>query len=571
MMSIMHWLAAETQAVRTRLRLQALTLHDLLPRAQKSPYWQWKSVWEESKDLIAERTAAHSTQTTLFFPVWGATALFNKHLESVIAHALYLRGHRVVVAGCERALPACHLDAFGNGKNAAELGLHASPTASSCVQCTWHLRKLYDASPLEYVTLSEHVQQSDFDRAFEAITDMSFEDLKRAKYLGVGVGEHAFASVCRVTGRGTLEDGELHNALLRRHVIAAMMLVDQTNRVLDAVQPNRIVLTHGIYVDHGTIAETARVRNVPVTVFVRPYRKGTVMLCHGDTYHRALITEPVDLWQTHELDDQKDAVLSAYAESRRTGSMDSITYHPSPIEDQNEIAFALGAKENQRIVSLFTNVMWDAQIYHGCNAFENMLDWVFQTIEYFADHPELLLAIRVHPAEVKATKKSLQPVATEIYRRFPRLPENVRVIEPESDLGSYDLAEMSSASIVYGTKMGLEIALRGIPVIVAGESFIRGKGFTLDASTKEEYFDILDRIPNLSRMSADEIRRARQYAYHFYFRRQIDFPFLTEEFKSTSDGIELQFSNLRALAPGENDNLDRICAGLTNGEEILAQ
>ncbi|MGO8381610.1 hypothetical protein ACC745_39445, partial [Rhizobium ruizarguesonis] len=52
---------------------------------------------------------------------------------------------------------------------------------------------------------------------------------------------------------------------------------------------------------------------------------------------------------------------------------------------------------------------------------------------------------------------------------------------------TYSLCEGSNAVIIYGTKTGVEMTAKGIPVIVAGEAWIRNKGLTLDADTPENY------------------------------------------------------------------------------------
>ena len=68
--------------------------------------------------------------------------------------------------------------------------------------------------------------------------------------------------------------------------------------------------------------------------------------------------------------------------------------------------------------------------------------------------------------------------------------------------------------LIYGTKTGVELSL-GIPVVVAGEAWVRGKGVTLNASSPREYFRILDRLPLGRQLDEDTVRRARMYAYHF--------------------------------------------------------
>ena len=49
--------------------------------------------------------------------------------------------------------------------------------------------------------------------------------------------------------------------------------------------------------------------------------------------------------------------------------------------------------------------------------------------------------------------------------------------------------------IIYATKMGVELTALGIPVIVAGEAWVRNKGLTQDATSKAHYFELLSQLP----------------------------------------------------------------------------
>ncbi|MBL8868313.1 MAG: hypothetical protein JNK90_00910 [Planctomycetaceae bacterium] len=414
--------------------------------------------------------------------------------------------------------------------------------------------------------MGDYDDKSAIASVVKIVNQLSPTEYSNFEYDGVSVGQHALASSFRVTGRGTLLESEYHHWVHKHQLIGAICVQRAAKKIFEYHKPDSIALTHGIYVDHGTIAETARSMDIPVTVFVRPYRKDTVMFSHGDTYHRALIDEPVSIWNGIDLSAEKQETLSNYVESRRTGVLDSITYHPNPIECKREMFDSLGIASEKPIVTLFTNVLWDAQIYHACNAFPNMLEWLFETVEYFANRPEIQLVVRVHPAEVKARIKSQQPVMNELTSRFTVLPKNVVVIPPDSDISSYDLAEASTTCLVFGTKMGLEIALRRIPVIVAGESFVRGKGFTYDASTAKEYFSLLDDIPQIPRLSDSQFALAKKYAYHFYFRRQIDFGLFEE---GSGRWGRFTFTDLSKLLVGSNKNLDTICSRLISREEIV--
>jgi hypothetical protein len=216
---------------------------------------------------------------------------------------------------------------------------------------------------------------------------------------------------------------------------------------------------------------------------------------------------------------------------------------------------------------MLTNVMWDAQLHYRANAFPNMLSWVIQTIEYFARRPDLQLLIRVHPAEIRGTVPSRQPILGEIRKVFPALPPNIFAIPPESPVSTYAAMLGCQAVIVYGTKTGVELTSMGIPVIVAGEAWIRNKGLTLDASSPEEYFRILDDLALRRDPDPDRTTRARKYAYHFFFRRMIPLAFM--EPVPGWPPYRVGISRLDELLPGRDPGLDLICDGILAGSPFM--
>jgi hypothetical protein len=166
----------------------------------------------------------------------------------------------------------------------------------------------------------------------------------------------------------------------------------------------------------------------------------------------------------------------------------------------------------------------------------------------------------VHPAEISGFPPSRQPILNELRKRIPTLPPNIIIVPPESGLSSYALMSLCNAAIIYGTKMGVELTSVGLPVIVAGEAWIRNKGLTHDATSPEEYFRILDRLPFPERLAPEQLSKARRYAYHFFFNRMIPLPFI--EPKAGYPIYRLKLDTLTQLMPGETPGLDTICDGI---------
>jgi hypothetical protein len=211
--------------------------------------------------------------------------------------------------------------------------------------------------------------------------------------------------------------------------------------------------------------------------------------------------------------------------------------------------------------------MWDAALHYPDNAFPDMLSWVFETIDYFGTRPELQLIIRVHPAEIQGGLPSRQKVWDEIKSRCHPLPSNFFVIRPENPLSTYAIMERCDSVIIYNTKTGIELAAMGIPVIVAGEAWIRNKGFSTDVSDPDEYRKVLDQLPSGRRMSETDVLKARKYAYHFFFRRMIPLEFM--EPARGNPPFRLKLDRLESLQPGKSRGLDLICNGILNGIDFI--
>jgi hypothetical protein len=214
--------------------------------------------------------------------------------------------------------------------------------------------------------------------------------------------------------------------------------------------------------------------------------------------------------------------------------------------------------------------VWDAQLHYRQRAFKSQVDWVLKTMAHFAKRNDVQLAIRVHPAEVTGSLPSRQPIAAEIEAAFPTLPGNIALIRPGEEVSTYGLAQASDAVIIYATKTGIELAARGIPVIVAGEAWLRGKGIGFDCDDARGYERMLNSLPLGKRLDAARTDRAQKYAYHFFFRRMIPLPGLR---RAQFPGVpyEIAPQSIAGFAKGASAALDCVCDGLLKGTPFVHQ
>jgi len=534
--------------------------------ARRGAYPEWNVILERDGASLADaRMRAGGGPKVLLGSSIGSYA-HAVTLESALAAALSLRGSEVHVLLCDSALPACAECEASLYHDVRKFVRHG-PSRDLCRDCLWPAERVYASLGVTVHRYSECVTPDERATAAAVAAETPFGAIRDLVVDGVALGEHAYAGALRFFASGSLDGEPDGEPVLRRYLHAALLTACAVKRLLREHAFECVTLTHGIYVPWGVVGEVARHAGVRVATWNVAYRKRRFIFSHDDTYHHTLMLEPADAWQGYELTSAREKHLLDYLASRREGVFDWIVFHRPNRQSPKDVAERLGLDTSRPIVGLLTNVSWDAQLHYPANAFPDMLEWLVATCRYFAGRPDLHLVIRVHPAEISGFPPSRQPILRELRRRLPDLASNITVVPPESDVSTYSLMALCNAAIIYGTKTGVELASVGIPVIVAGEAWIRNKGITRDAANPDEYFRILDELPFAGRMPGAAVRLARQYAYHFFFRRMIPLAFI--EPRTGYPVFVMQMNDLGPLKPGAHDGLDTICLGILTGSPFV--
>lgn len=485
-------------------------------------------------------------------------------VESVLGLALTLRAAEVHYLVCDSALPGCMFSELDRVPDIGVFERYELPQ-TICAGCVARGSATYDPLGLPVHRLSTFITDEQRAEARRIPQGLDRETMRTLVVDGMAVGEHAYAGTLRYFARGDLASEPRADLVLARYLEAALLTLYGVQALLAKEGFDAAVFHHGIYVPQGVTGEVCRRQGVRVVNWNPSYRQNTFIFSHGDTYHHTLMDEPADQWTNLRWSPDHKRQIVDYLKSRMSGTRDWIWFHERPDEDFARHAGEMGIDLSRPLIGLLTNVMWDAQLHYRANAFPDMLTWLVQTIGWFAGHPELQLIIRVHPAELRGTAPSRQPVVDEIARAFPDLPSNVFVVPPESQVSTYAAMGHCDSVLIYGTKTGVELTSVGVPVLVGGEAWIRGKGVTRDAGSPQEWFALLDQLPIGERLDPATVKRARKYAYHFFFRRMIPLPFISASKKIYS----MRLRGLDELEPGVHPGLDAICDGVLSGSPFV--
>jgi hypothetical protein len=408
--------------------------------------------------------------------------------------------------------------------------------------------------------------------------ELKFENVKDFTYKGIKIGEHAISGTLRYYKKTDYEKEKYYKELIKKYLFSCMVTVDHFNKLLEKEKYDTIVLNHGIYVPHGVIADIAKKKKVHFVVWCSGVRKQTFSFSPNDTYHRETIYEDNKNWENILMNEKKKKLISDYLESKFNSNSKSIVkddwknewvYSPSSsIGNIDKLFEDLNIDRNKPLIGLATNVIWDAQIDFPSNFFNHILEWIFFTIDYFVKNQHLQLIIRVHPAEVAVQKPSKQKVVNEIFKKYGTLPNNIFIVKPEENYNTYKILDKCDNILIYGSRVGVEMAALGKTVIVAGEGFIRGKNIALDINSIEEYKRILSKLPIKDHMNEIKIMRAKKYAYHFFFRRMIPIKVIDEvQLGWPNFQVNKNFSKL--LNDRNDKGFEKICNSIINHKKFI--
>lgn len=323
-----------------------------------------------------------------------------------------------------------------------------------------------------------------------------------------------------------VEDFDRNSALYRfrckRNEQAALAAL----RLLQQSRPDTVLVPNGLVTELGIFYQVARFLNLMTVTYEFNDQREQIWLAQNDIVMRqntdalwaARGRTPLTSSEREKIAALEDARTSAKKYGKGTRFWQDV-----PSMGGETLRASLGL-DSRPIVLLATNVLGDS-LTLGRNLFTaSMAEWIEKTVQYFARRTDAQLVVRVHPGERLMKGPSMVGV---IERALPQRPEHIHVIGPHEKINTYDLMEIASLGLAYTTTVGMEMAMRGVPVIVAGQTHYRGRGFTYDPTTWNEYFGMLDNLlspSSLNRLTEEQVETAWNYAYRFFFEFPFDFP-----------------------------------------------
>lgn len=496
----------------------------------------WPDIPDVDPAIREYEIPAAERKGSVLIPV--VAGLGNPYFHCLVGHAFRVRGYEPLMLFCESDLPLCFRK-------------EAPKDEVSCDECRYYGQKTLDAFGIEPVPIDDHVGGE-----YQAAMPDPPEPGREVTYKGIPISEYAMASARKFLKQYHLdEDDEWDRAVYRSFLQSGAILAEATDSVLSEYDVTATIGANGAYVYGGVPMALSEHRDVTTYCFSMGKSDQKIMV-GGDKTRLPLFTDPEEVERRlgRDLSPGQREEIDAMMEGRADGSTARVQWSGDSSE-------RIDVRESERVVSLFTNLMWDAslEVEHR-SAFEGPYEWVRASIEHFDAQDEDTLVIKPHPAEV--VRGTNEGMAQWIRDEFEELSDSVEVLDPDTEIGPYGLLNGSDVALVWNSTIGLEAAYRGVPTVVAGVAHYRDFGFTYDPDTPQRYREMLDR--DSLEMDEQMRARARRYAYLFFVAKQLDFPF----YRSAQTSREYLPVRQEQFTAG-NETFDRLVDGVVNEKPVL--
>jgi hypothetical protein len=394
-----------------------------------------------------------------------------------------------------------------------------------CKACVFEQDKFSKTYGVKSFYINESVNDTDISEVESFVESLLVDNIELARFRGVPIRKPLLSAV-QLYKKQSRIDFDKDKPVILGFVRTICSMIIALDKYFETNKVHFVLLSHGVYSSWGTVQEYCLIHKINFVTWGREYNGAGVIASHNDSYLNEPMYEKNSIWDKDKLTKKQELLAIDYLNSK-TGmsnkTKDYVDYHKSTkrILPENYIRKLLGVKDETKVIGLFPNIPWDGQTFRPNKLFSDINSWIYETIEYFRNKKDVVLVIRSHPAELHADGGDGETISRLISEYFQdRIPSNIIILPPDSEISSLSIASISKGCILYGSTVGYETMYLRIPTILASDFFYSNKQISFDPDSKERYFQYIDEAL-MGCLSIDDLRfeRLLQYTYHYQYRR----------------------------------------------------
>ncbi len=372
-------------------------------------------------------------------------------------------------------------------------------------------------------------------------------------------------SITRYYYGATPLNKEEYNSIRTSHISTALLSLATCEKI-NEWNPTRIVSNMSVYSAWDPIKQFFDLKKVPFfLISMTQFNFNALQINWPDFYASSFRFEK---WKNNRpikyLSNDESKILKDFLNKRYKGESD-IFNSLSFFDNGLDINKLLNINKSKKNIFLFSNIFWDVGLSNSFSVFNGVIDWVLSTIEIVKKHPHIHLYIKPHPGEVFDSSKSLKGVVDHIHEKYPILPQNVTILQPELKINTYNLIPYINCGLMYNGTFGLELLLNDKPIIVCADapySFLPGVSFPKNINQYEE-------ILLNSSINEFNISEVSLFAYFYFIKTTIPWNLTNRAYGDNFSGFRL--NSLNDLKIDRNKYLDHLVNCIINPEKIITE
>ena len=467
--------------------------------------------------------------------------------ESIIAHALRLRGVPIHIFNCGGELPIC------------EVNFRGARPALACRECVAYPDTIVEGLGMPRSLLRQYISERERQEISDAVNRLHADEYAGWRWREQPIGALVRDSVFWFTRKSTCSS-PADIDVYRQFLIAGAHLALVTPRLLEATRPRAVLQLNGRFFAERIFNQFVP-SSVPVATYECGWRRDTLGFDRLSENGFADLDRPWLEWADRPLTAGENETLDDWISSRAAGDMQRDFYIKFSTEGGENPLAALKLDPDRPTAVLFTNLVWDTAVLGRDDAFGSIREWLVRTVEEFRARHDWQLIIRIHPAEDLRPSQPSAERLQDVVDSLGELAPNIRLVPSTQSLSSYALMDSCRATLVYTSTAGLEAALRRRPVVVTARTYYRNRGFTIDVRDAADYRAQLEDAM-LNRQTDVQLERARRFAYLLLFRYLKRIPVVHQR---PGRFPILAPSEVDDLLPGRLPEFDRLLDALVAG------
>lgn len=321
----------------------------------------------------------------------------------------------------------------------------------------------------------------------------------------IKVGDLIYDSVLKKNNLFTIDT---INHLVFREIFQAHILYFQFKKNLLKFTPDYLITSHIVYVEFGIAVRIAKSIGINIlestdllhTIF------GSEFKYHEINYHSALKNKLKNLILIP--DDNKISDYDELIEKRleaKFANIDAYTNFSKPNIEPRDIRTKYDINSHMEIMSIFPHIFSDSPHSSSNLLFNDYYTFLESTIKFASKNSNVFYFVRPHPMGSFAEYTAIRSIV-----RDSNAP-NIKLFG--SDFSGKSLLNISNYVCTAQGSVGLEAAALGIPVVLVGDAFYSGLGFTYDCVNIGSFMNYIKNPHLLNALNKEQIARAKKTFY----------------------------------------------------------